>query len=179
MIHIIGTSHSLQVWSDLRRANTEEATRIRAFEAYIALAVTAVRAEAIAEESSADFVACHVGGTSVALGVAERMGLQHVYCEPDRSERLARGLRFGGDLLVHARAIAQSTGENEDDVWKREVRAQFQAREAFWIERLELHGCASIHVIFVCGADHAESFAASLRAAGIAASIYCPDWTEL
>ena len=180
MIHVIGTSHSLQVWSDARRANSEVASRMRAFETYLAGAVMALQAEVIAEENDAEFVDCHgPGASSVAMDVAQRLGLQHVYCDADRSERRAMGLKFGSELVEHAMAVARRTGEDWNDVWQQKVRDQFPVREAAWIERLNLHGCAGREVVFVCGADHATSFKGSLEAADLAASVYCADWTEL
>lgn len=174
MIHIIGTQHSLQVWSDARRAGQ---TDIPTFEAYLVEAARALWADVIAEESNAEFVARYVGGTSVAMGVAERLGVKHLYCDPDSGERRALGIKTGDDLTAHARAVAANTGEDWMDVHDREVLGLFPAREAVWIERLKPY--AGREVLFVCGADHSTTFKASLDAAGLAATIYCRDWTEL
>ena len=61
-------------------------------------------------------------------------------------------------------------------VWREEVRKGFQAREDFWVGRLKVRGLDKVAVIFVCGADHVDTFKATLGANGIQACIHCRDW---
>jgi hypothetical protein len=61
-------------------------------------------------------------------------------------------------------------------VWREEVRKGFQAREDFWLGRLKVRGLDKVAVIFVCGADHVDTFKATLGANGIQACIHCRDW---
>jgi hypothetical protein len=70
------------------------------------------------------------------------------------------------------------TGRDVVAVWKEEVRNGVQAREAFWLGRLKVRGFTKMTILFVCGADHAETFRALLAAKGVQACIYCRDWPK-
>ena len=179
MIHIVGTGHSLQVLTEARRA-TGQHIRIGEFAAYVADVAATVKAELIAEEASSEWIDSHgPGAISIAMAAASDLGIEHLFCDPNTEERSALGLKVGSELRDHAMAVAGTTGEDWTDVHTRELREQFPAREAFWIERLLGRRSAAREVVFICGADHADSFSASLEAAGLQASIVCRDWTEI
>jgi hypothetical protein len=182
MIHVIGTSHSLQVWTDAKRngesldANKEN---VEAFESYLTGVARSLKADLIGEEASDEWVATHGRGAySVAEGVAKQLGIQHLFCDPDTGERRAIGLKVGEELRAHAMVEAQATGQDWTDIHRAEVKKQCPAREAVWLERLK--GCDpnSWSIIFVCGADHVDTFSAALGAQAILANIHCRDWTE-
>jgi hypothetical protein len=181
MIHIIGTSHSLQVWTPARRAEpVDRPNSIRAFACYLGQVAAALKADVIAEEASPEWLDHHgPGASSVARGVASDLGIEHLFCDPDSDERRSLNLKTGGELVAHAVAVARTTGEEWTDVHNRELRGQFPVREAVWVERLQRGGCATRDVIFVCGADHTASLLSSLEDIGFPASVYCRDWTEL
>jgi hypothetical protein len=182
VIHIIGTSHSLQIWTEvIRTGESPDASTemVEKFETYLVNVAKAVKAKLIAEELDEQLVSNYgPQASSVAKDVAKRLGVGHLFCDPNTVERRAMGLKVGTEMVDRARAIAKETGEHWVDVHWTEVKKGFAAREAVWLERLLPHRPNSMSIVFVCGADHVDSFKAMLEAGKIHASIHCRDWTE-
>jgi hypothetical protein len=182
MIHIIGTCHSLQVWTDaIRNGETLDARKesVEEFESYLVEVARLLKADMIAEEASGEWVAARGHGAySVAKGVATEMGIQHLFCDPDTGQRRTIGLKVGEELRTHAMTVSKETGREWTEVHDAEVKKQFSTREAVWFERLE--GCEPNNrsILFVCGADHVDTFKAALDAKQKLASIRCRCWTE-
>ncbi len=184
MIYIIGTWHPYQVWSDIIRNGDSSYVRkehVEAFENYLTDVARSLKVDMIAEESSDDFVADHGhGATSVAEDITKQLGIkQHLFCNPSKSQHHALGLKFGADMIAHAMDISRRTGRDFVDVHDEEVRKQIPVRETFWRERLESQEPEPNNktIIFVCGADHVDSFKAELGTKGILACIHCREWT--
>jgi hypothetical protein len=182
VIHIIGTAHSLQVWTDAKRnGESLDARReaVEAFESYLADVAGSWKADMIAEEASDEWVAAHGhGASSVAKDVATKLGIQHLFCDPDTGQRRAIGLKVGEELRAHGMTVSKETGREWADVHDAEIKKQFSTREAVWLERLEGCGPNSRSIIFVCGADHVDTFKAALDAKKLIAGIRCRDWRE-
>lgn len=154
MIHIIGTGHSTQIWSDAVRNGTSldaSAAVVSAFEAFLSEAAVALGAVAIAEEMSEEGVARKADGASVAKIVCERLGIRHAYCDPDTAAR-------------------QRLSIASDD---------WAAREAFWANAIQQFAEPGDTIIFVCGAGHVDRFAALLAREGMPTRVHCRDWTLL
>jgi len=133
----------------------------------------------IAEEASEEWVGDHGhGASSVAKGVARQLGIRHLFCNPNRDESRAVGLKVGAQLVAQATAISSETGRNWNDIYDEGVRKQFAIREAFWLGRLGSHDPNNKSIIFVCGADHVDTFPAALNAKEILARIQCREWPE-
>jgi hypothetical protein len=150
MIFIIGTRHSLQYWSDAIRNGEDcdaDPVTVQQFEDFLQHAAITLDATIIAEELSQESVEERQGGVSVARQVAKRLGLCHLYCDPDRAER---------------EALSVSAGHERED---------------FWASRIQLLLPNDTRAIFVCGADHSRSFAWKLEGRGLIAQVYCADWT--
>ena len=167
MIHIIGTDHYFQVSTTVKRRGAAKQEMAK-FQRYLSTAAKRLGAAMIAEEASAEWVKDHgPGAISVAQRVAAQMRIRHRYCDPDRGERRTCGLKVGGELWDQANAISMETRRDVVVVWREEVRKGFQAREDFWLGRLKVRGLDKVAVIFVCGADHVDTFKATLGANGI------------
>jgi hypothetical protein len=183
MIYIIGTIHSVQVWSDAKRHNTSfDASKemMMAFENYLEETAKSLNANMIAEEACEEWILKHgQGASSVAKDVAIRSGIGHLFCDPDSQERRSIGLKVGPELTEYVRKVAADTGRQFDEVYREEREKGFAPREAIWIERLYNHEPNNRTLIFVCGADHVETFRSALDARQIMAEVYCRDWTEL
>lgn len=151
MICIIGTAHSkTQFWSNaIRRGESLDTcgTIVERFEYYLQDAAKALKATAICEENSAQLVDKMDGGMSVAKKVAEELGLQHIYCDPNQEERLSMGI-------------------------------QSQDREQIWLSRIQPLSPNETTIIFVCGADHSDTFRSLLEDSGLDAQICCQDWIQ-
>jgi hypothetical protein len=182
VIHIIGTCHSLQVWTEAKRnGESLDARReaVEAFECYLADVAGLLKADMIAEEANEEWVATHGhGASSVAKAVATRLDIQHLFCEPDTEQRLAIGLKIGEELRTHVDTISKKTGREWKEIYATEIRKQFAAREAVWLERLEGCNPNKRSTILVCGADHVDTFKARLDVKKILANIHCAGWTE-
>ena len=139
-----------------------------------------VGAATIGEEMSEDRMAVYGhNAITVAQLVARHLSITHVFCEPNETERQALGLRVGGEMVEHAKAIAARTAGDWIQVHKEEVRKQFSTREAFWTERVAQYDPEATSVVFICGADHCATFPETLRQNGFEATVHCPDWTLL
>ena len=100
MIHIIGTRHSLQYWSDAIRNREDcdaDPVHVGQFEQYLLDAAVTLHATAIAEELNQECVDQRQGGASVAKQVADRLRLQHLFCDPNRREREALSISTGAE----------------------------------------------------------------------------------
>jgi hypothetical protein len=152
MIHIIGTDHrKAKVWSDLIRQGGDLdtcAAIVGRFENFLRDAATSFNATVFAEELSKQLVE-QLNAASVAKTVADELGLQHVYCDPDLNERNALGV-----------------GKHQDD------------REPIWMDRIRRFFPNEPSIIFVCGADHSLSFQSLLQRSGLDARGHCKDWTK-
>jgi hypothetical protein len=183
MIHIIGTCHKTQVWSELVKKQplgVVPLAKIKAFQKFVTEAAIRLGAVTIGEEMSEDrmFVYGH-NAMSVAQLVARHLKIAHVFCEPNQNERLALGLRVGDEMAQHASEIATRTGRAFPQVHEEEVRKQFLTRETFWATRLAPYNPEGNAVVFICGADHCATLPETLRQKGFKANIQCPDWTLL
>lgn len=150
MIYIIGTEHSkTQFWSDAIRQGISLDTCpaiVEAFEDYLREVATAAGAPVIAEENSQYCVDQMEGGASVAAKVAEGFGLRHVYCDPDREERIRLSIK------------------------------SLEEKERVWLKRLQAFSPNKTSIIFICGADHCRTFQALLQQNGLKAQIHCENW---
>ena len=152
MIHIIGTKHSLQCWSEAIKSRIDcdsAPATIERFEHYLRDAALSLRATAIAEELSKEAVEERQGGASVAKLVADCLGLRHLFCDPDAGEREALGI---------------STGSDREDVWA---------------SRLKPLAPNDTSIIFLCGANHSDTFKMTLGRWGLHARVHCDDWTRV
>jgi hypothetical protein len=178
MIHIIGVDRYYQVSTDAKREGAAKQELAR-FQRYLSAAVKRLGAQMIAEQGSEEWVESHgPGALSVARRAAILNNIVHRYCDPDASERGACGLKTEGELWDLANGIAMRTHRNIVEIWREEVRKNFDAYEAIWLSRLKVRGLDRMAVIFVCGAGHTETFKAALRREGIAARIHCPNWPD-
>jgi hypothetical protein len=178
MIHIIGVDRYYQVSTDAKREGAASKDIAR-FQRYLSTAAKRLGAQMIAEQASEEWVDGHgPGALSVARRVAVRNNIRHRYCEPDASERQACGLKTEGELWDIANGIAMRTCRNIVEVWREEISKSVEAWEAVWLSHLKIRGLDKMAVVFVCGADHAETFKAVLRANGIEARIHCRNWPD-
>jgi len=178
MIHIVGMDRYYQVSTDAKREGAAK-REIARFQRYLNTAVKRLRAGMIAEQASEEWVEGHgPGAMSVARRAAVLNDIRHRYCDPDTSEHRACGLKTEGELWDLANSIAMRTRRNIVEVWREEIRKGFQAWETIWLSRLKVRGLDKMAVIFVCGADHANTFKAALQANGIQARIHCRNWPD-
>jgi hypothetical protein len=176
MIHIIGMDRYYQVSTDAKREGAAK-QEIARFQRYLSTAAKRLDAKMIAEQASEEWVEGHgPGAMSVASRVAALNNIRHRYCDPDTEERRTCALKTEGELWDIANRVAMRTRRNIVEVWREEISKSFQAWEAIWLSRLKIRGPGKMTMIFVCGADHADTFKAALQASGLRARIHCRNW---
>ena len=182
-IHIVGTCHKTQILTDLVRRKAlgaAPASKLEAFEKYLTETACRLGVVAIAEEMSEDRIRDYGhNAKSVAQSAAEKLKIAHLFCEPDQNARRELGLRAGQEMAHHASQIAERDHGDFEQVYREEVRKQFPVREAFWASRLEVYEPLDNSILFVCGADHCETFLQTLHQAHVDAQVCCADWTVI
>ena len=123
----------------------------------------------IAEEMNEDGLAEAKKSESVPQSIAGILGFPHVFCELNRQERLALGIKQENEIRISAFFNEKSEGYVEAA-----LKDQFHRRESVWLDRIEAVG--TWPVLFICGANHVLSFAALLQEAGVECEVLYPNW---
>ena len=166
MVHLLGINHSFQVravlpFSDGGLDNAGSAHIADALETYIIELVDQLRIHTVAEEYSAERLlgqleVDHKAHLVAKKACSSRKGLQHIFCDPDRTER----------AVMYATA---QVSEAEDE------QLGFPLREEEWIRRLRPHVPLG-EILFLCGAKHVSSLSHRLNIAGISFVVVCKDF---
>jgi hypothetical protein len=117
------------------------------FKEMLSAATQSHSVKTIAEEMSEEAL----GSDTVSLcsEVAEALAISHVFCDPSKAERVTAGLPVEDCL------------------------ATWGQRELEWVARLRGQ---RFPVLFVCGANHVDSFAERCRTQGIDVVVMQEDW---
>lgn len=180
MIHLIGLRHPLQTDADLDSEDwsLDVSPKDReAFQRYLKEMAESVKAAVIAEELSESRVQeCGDKARSVAHWTADKLGIAHRFCDPDPAERRVLGLRCDRELNEYAEQLANKTGGDFKAIHAHEVRRGFPIRETFWLARLAQFCPNDRSILFLCGADHIDSFTKLLHFSGVDFKVLCRDW---
>jgi len=170
MIHIIGTCHKTQLWTDLvrkRALGAAPASKVGAFQMYVRDATIKLQAAAIAEELSEEVVLEYgYSAESIAASVARDLNVRHIFCEPSRCD-----LKSLEELATTATEPVAIGG------YPKPLHGRFAIREAWWAMRLAPLNPNTTDILFICGVDHCETFPETLKSGGFQVRIHCPDWT--
>ncbi len=127
---------------------------------------------AVAEEYCEANVTRVGASESVAQSVCCEMGLSHQFS--DASEEVRKQLGIIG--VQEIRLIGFHKNWTVDTI-KAAIREDNAKREGYWLKRLlELNIWPAI---FICGADHCDSFAELLRESGIQVTVAVADWKPI
>jgi hypothetical protein len=135
MIYLIGVNHALQhdgnpphggPSMEILRSLRQE------FSHYLKEIILSLNLNCIAEEFNEDALQMSCASKSIAKSVALDLDICHLYCDPDKSERLSLGI--------------VNTGQSED----------FSKREKYWLTVIQSNNVGD--TLFLCGADHVKSF---------------------
>jgi hypothetical protein len=160
-IAVVGTSHTYQL---------PGAPAAAAFEAFIKSLFLSSNFAAIAEEMSIEALSERGATISVCKQVADKRGARHLYCDPDRQTRACLDIRQENGI----RATAQSERVSEEEIRKR-IQASHDRREEYWLDRIIK--LDSWPLLFICGADHVDSFVSKAREHGLSVKVLMPDWS--
>ena len=115
--------------------------------------------KAIGEEMSRDaldLLSTKETKESVCKQVAEKLDIQHRYCDPSIEKQISLGIK-------NPRKVTDAEYSIDPDIYKRDpyVKFTFRIREGEWLKcLLELD---TWPVLFVCGPNHTKSFPELLR----------------
>lgn len=168
-VFLIGTQHTYQygVGSTYGGGCTQEEESD--FRQLVESASRKFAVRGLAEELNEDGLSEHNVTRSVLQHQAGALGLPHCFCEPGRQERAALGIRQGNEVEV----TGWINGWSEDEVKKR-LLAEFRKRETVWCDRLSAFD--KWPVLFVCGADHVDTFSSLLPERGLEVEVLETCW---
>ena len=153
MIHLVGTYHELQHTARPRGVLSDKVQEGRRdLQAYLRELATRINPKLIGEEFSQQGLDGLKAKSTVKL-VADELGIEHRFCDPNTAERVKLGLPH--PYLDHCD--------------KSEKPRLDRIREIYWLETLS--DMINHDILFICGADHVSSFAQLLLEEGITAQI--------
>ena len=163
-IYIVGTNHEYQ--------NGENITKEEklSFKAYLRYICQQYSIKAIAEEMNKEALseANQISSTCESLG--EELIIVHRYCDPDRTERKQLGIRQENEVRLNGFSSRMTDEEIRDS-----IRIENVKRENIWLEHIQKLNIFPL--LFVCGANHVNSFSKITSNSGFLCNILCDDWT--
>ncbi len=123
----------------------------------------------IAEECNLAALAEYDVEESTVEAIARDLKVPHRYCDPDRRERAALGISQEND--IRAGHILDNVSEEQI---QSEIQDSLRRREVYWLQ--QVNDFDLWPVLFVCGADHVQSFASLLKSQGHTVVIAEHDW---
>lgn len=173
-LYLIGTSHTYQLGPNARHLSETPCTPDDevAFADWLRAIARQHAVAAIAEELNEDALADARVARSIPQRLARDLGLQFRFCEPSRKWRQDAGILTDDEARAQAWMDNLTAEELQD-----KQRHWFDLREAFWLEQLQ--DLAAWPVLFICGADHVQSFGALLATAGIPCMILHKHWRPI
>jgi hypothetical protein len=154
---LVGTAHTIQLSSEEFGVFVEALCRRHCV-------------RALAEELSYEAMLARDVSSSICIGVAARLKVPHVFCDPDTQERLRLGILQENDIRADGFARGWSAGEIQ-----LQVEHSYRKRERNWSNRLQ--SLNRWPVLFVCGASHVKNFVQVLSHADIGAYVAALDWS--
>ena len=162
-LYLIGTHHTYQYGVGSTYANGCTAEEETAFRAQVTARIKQLGLRAVAEELNEDGLSEHGVCRSVLQDLAGGIGLRHCFCEPSRAERIALGVQTENDLRVSAWINDWPQSEVQE-----RMLGEFRKRERVWCDRIQQLDVWPL--LFVCGANHVETFSSLLQERSI--SVY-------
>ena len=162
-VFLIGTSHAYQFGEGVVFGDTmctpEIATQFRQ---YLADVHNLHGIRAFAEEMSLDALADMEKTVSLPKLVADELSVRHRYCDPTHQEKAQLGIRQDNYIRAEHMFDGCTQEQIEADVLARGSVPSDRIREQFWLQRIQEFDMWPL--LFICGANHFNSFAALLRA---------------
>lgn len=161
---LIGTSHKYQCLG-----GGADAESIEKFKRMVRLACLEHGAKAVAEEMSEAAIKERRASESATQTLCREIGLEHQLSDPSPELRTQLSICNVNDIKL--KGILENW---TDDHIEAAVRKSHETRERFWLKQL----CALDvwPVVFVCGAEHCNSFVELLEANNIEVVIVFKDW---
>lgn len=178
MVYIIGLDHLVQYNGPVPDYLLGE------FRECLSGAVARFNITVIAEEFNSEYLHDVLGATEdTAEVVAGKLGIEHVYCDPDERERMKLGIPYYADVKDRVKLSRGITDKFiTDDALRREVdeeiavevRKYWGIRERFWLDRIR--DKLGENVLFLCGHEHVIRFRDLLVSEGADAIVIDEFW---
>lgn len=128
---------------------------------------------------------------TIAWTISGEQGCEYLYADPDREERVERGIPIEFALDIQQKYVDKypeismwPSEPNKDnlpkEVWMEYVRITNHSNrmpEKVWLEKIE--GIISWPLLFICGADHFDEFSKLLTRSGYQVINSYTDWHPL
>ena len=166
---LLGTCHKFQ-----RPVDSQYAGEIAQFRILIRDMCLKHNLAAIAEEMSLYALKEENVTESVAQQVCALLSLRHQLSDPSPEERRKLGILQDNDIRAEHMFDEWTQEQIEADVLARGRVPSDRIREQFWLTKIQKLDAWPL--LFICGADHFNSFATLLRSSRINVVETYPDW---
>lgn len=174
-VFLIGTSHAYQFGENVVFGDTTCTPEIGTeFRQYLTIAHNLHGIRAFAEEMSLDALAEMGRTVSLPKLVADELSVLHRYCDPTHQEKAQLGVHQDNYIRAEHMFDEWTREQIDADVLARGSVPSDRIRERFWLKRIQ--ELDTWPLLFVCGANHFNSFAALLRASHLDVVEAHRDW---
>lgn len=169
-IHIVGTGHHYQFGAEASFGACK-CTHADA-DAFVGMLRQLIKQSSIdvlveeLNQQALQEIAC---SRPVVQSLAAELALPHLFCDPNRAERVSLGIQDENE--IRARASFKSLPEQEVE---RRVAKSRDLREEEWWKRITF--LDSSRVLLVCGANHVSTVSARAAHHGFQATVAHEDW---
>jgi len=146
-VYIIGTYHDFQK-DDGSLSNHQ----VEKFKVFLEDVCIRKGIQLIAEEMSLEALGPLSNRGSSCKQVADKLGLSHLYCDPNSAERKRLGINEQDDIWMDN----FYSGNQPQVAVKTRIDEELVKRRKFWLEKL--HDVNRCPILFICGARHALPF---------------------
>jgi hypothetical protein len=162
-IHIIGTRHTCQIPGNDHETLFKNLIESSCDKYHFRGIGEEMNLEALKQYPNVKMTICQI--------IAERLNILHRYCDPDPAQRKSLG-------ITSEQEVSLDGFFNDRSPQQIEARrsAEVGIRESYWLD--QLLDMNTWPVLFVCGANHVETFPQILDDQKIAYEIIFRDWPD-
>lgn len=164
---LVGTSHKFQL--PLCGKSIEQTFFSTIYELSNSYGVNA-----IAEEMSLEALNEKGATYSIAQQLCNEKSLRHKFVDPTNKERKELGIFQDNDIRIEGFLNNWTPKFIDAEILVRGSDASDSIRENFWLSKIK--ELDTWPLLFICGADHFNSFADLLRENGVNVVESCKDW---
>lgn len=175
MVFLIGVNHKLQYIYNNPTISLMEL--VKSFALYLEEQAKHLKTTLIAEELNEEAISKNMNKAkdSTARSVADKLGIDHRFCDPETPERKALGIPSECEIRKEL-GLGRILNHEEVKTLDEEKAKYFSRREQFWFDKIKdkLHES----IIFICGVDHVERFASLVFTMGHEVKILNKNWCK-
>lgn len=166
IVLLVGTNHEHQLIG-YKDGETQ------VFGSYLSSLCDSEYIDLLAEELNEEAIELWKAQDSIARRLAVERKIDHIFCDPDSSERRALGILTYEELRTKSNYGRVLTNE-QDECLKRDEKSYWPKREDFWLRKIQANSPS--RCLFVLGSNHVQSFSTLLSSHGISAEVKTCKW---